>query len=56
MKAITKTDKIDYVKSKGWTTLWNEDNWVHYGLMSGANIDRCGISLDMAYEAALKQK
>lgn len=46
--------KKEYIESKGWVTLWNEDNWVHYDIMAGASIDHCGLNLQTAYEAQLK--
>lgn len=56
MSQLTKNEKKEYIKSKGWTTLWNENNWVHYTIMAGANIDYCGIDLDGAYDCQKKQE
>ncbi|MBF0577718.1 hypothetical protein [Dysgonomonas sp. GY617] len=55
MEDMTEKEKRDYLFSKGWTTLWNEDNWVHRGIMQGANLDWCGVSLRSALEIQ-KQK
>lgn len=32
----------------GWTTWYHKDNWVHTKLMSGANLDYCGVNLTTA--------
>lgn len=37
-----------YLLDKGWNTLWSDDNWVHYGIMRGANVDNCGVDLKTA--------
>ncbi|CAL2094758.1 hypothetical protein [Tenacibaculum sp. 190524A02b] len=56
MKHPTQEQKKEYLISKGWKTLWNENNWIHYGIMSGANIDCCGLNIEDAYQCQMKQK
>ena len=37
--------KKELIESKGWYTLWNEDNWVHPSM---TNKDYCGVDIDSA--------
>ncbi len=45
---MEESEKRDFLYSKGWTTLWHHDNWVHRGIMKGANLDYCGVDIDSA--------
>jgi len=49
IKELSSEDKKKYILSKGWKTWWNNENWVHTGIMQGANLDMCGIDLNAAY-------
>jgi hypothetical protein len=45
-KVVTKEEMIEVVKSHGWTSLWNDDNWI---TSSTTNKDWGGRSLKSAY-------
>ena len=47
----TKEEMINYLKSNGWFTIWNEDNWIHNGV---GNCDWGGRSLESAYQQCLE--
>lgn len=53
---MEKEEKEKYLISKGWTTWWNDSNWVHPGIMAGANIDRCGVYLESAWKIQMRQE
>ncbi|WIC41422.1 hypothetical protein MA9V1_158 [Chryseobacterium phage MA9V-1] len=53
---LTSEEKKAYIQSKGWTTLWHNNYWVHSGIMAGANLDYCGIDLESAYKCQLKHE
>jgi len=47
LKDIDKKLKEDFLRSKGWTTVWHDDNWV-----DNQNPDLAGTTLDKAYQYA----
>lgn len=49
-ETINKEEMISLVKSRGWKTIWNEDNWVS---PSTSNRDWGGRSLRAAYQQCL---
>ena len=49
-KIINKEEMISLVKSRGWITIWNEDNWIS---PSTPNRDWGGRSLIAAYQQCL---
>lgn len=56
MEFKTEKEKRDYLSSKGWSTLWNKDNWVHQGIMAGANLDYCGVDIESALRIQEKEE
>lgn len=42
--------KKEAIEKAGWVLLYGKDYWVHYELMAGADIDKCGVNLKTAYE------
>lgn len=49
-KTINKEEMISLVKSRGWYSVWNEDNWIS---PSTSNRDWGGRSLRSAYQQCL---
>ena len=49
-ETINKEEMISLVKSRGWYTVWNEDNWIN---PSTSNRDWGGRSLRAAYQQCL---
>ena len=49
-KVVTKEEMIEVVKSHGWTSLWNDDNWITSSI---TNKDWGGRSLKSAYAQCL---
>lgn len=49
-ETINKEEMISLVKSRGWITTWNEDNWIS---TSTSNRDWGGRSLIAAYQQCL---
>lgn len=46
--------KAQFLKDRGWETLWSDDNWVKTGWYETiANIDWAGLCTHKAYEKAL---
>lgn len=55
---LSKKEKIEFLRNIGWRDLWSEDNWIHPDLKdrTDIDIDRAGISLESAYNAAINKK
>lgn len=51
-----REDKEKYLLSKGWFPMWNDNNWVHSGIMAGANLDYCGVDLESAWKIQMKHE
>lgn len=47
LKDIDKKLKQDFLRAKGWSTVWHDDNWV-----DNRNPDLAGTTLDKAYQYA----
>lgn len=47
MKITIQQAKKELFKH-GWSTLWNDNYWVHSGIMRGANLDYCGVGMEDA--------
>ena len=51
---LTDIEKRAYLLSKGWSTMWNDNYFVHRQIMHGADLDKCGLDLEGAYQCQLK--
>ena len=47
---VTREDMVSLVKSRGWYSMWNEDNW---NSPETNNLDWCGRYLKSAYQQCL---
>jgi hypothetical protein len=51
---MSEETKADYLRSRGWYTLWSEDNWLD-GSQTYSNPDWAGMTTDAAYIQAKKK-
>lgn len=49
-ETVTREEMVSLVKSRGWYSMWNEDNWLS---PSTTNKDWGGMSLKSAYQQCL---
>lgn len=49
-ETVTREEMVSLVKSRGWYSVWNEDNW---NSLETTNLDWGGRSLKAAYQQCL---
>lgn len=53
---MNNESKTEYLKSKGWFTMWSPNNWLHAEIMDDLTLDSGGVGLDTAYKIQKKRK
>lgn len=56
LKKMNNESKTEYLKSKGWFTMWSPNNWLHAEIMDDLTLDSGGVGLDTAYKIQKKRK
>ncbi len=50
-KTLTREEKIEFIKARGWFSMWSDNNWLS---SSVSNRDWGGRSLESAYQQCIE--